>query len=133
MTKGRNIKICAHVIIGLPEETKEEIIETAKECGKLKLNGIKIHPLHIVKGTEIEKWFKEGRYKPIEMDWYIDVVIEFLRYLSPETVIQRITADCPQEFLIAPEWINQKQKLIRKIEEEMEKSNIIQGDKFKID
>jgi len=133
MTKGRNIKICAHIIIGLPEETKKEIIETGKECGKLKLDGIKIHPLHIVKNTEIEKWFREGRYKPIEMDWYIDVVIEFLRYLSPETVIQRITADCPEEFLIAPEWINQKQELIKKIEEEMEKRNISQGDRFKID
>lgn len=133
MTKGRNIKICAHIIIGLPEETKKEIIETGKECGKLKLDGIKIHPLHIVKNTEIEKWFKEGKYKPIEMDWYIDVVIEFLRYLSPETVIQRITADCPEEFLIAPEWINYKQELIKKIEEEMEKRNVIQGDRFKID
>ena len=58
MTKNRVIKICAHVIIGLPGETREEILETAKEFSRLNLNGIKIHPLHVVKGTALEKMFR---------------------------------------------------------------------------
>lgn len=127
MTKERNIKICAHVIIGLPGEGKKEIIETAKECGKLKLDGIKIHPLHIVKNTQLEKWYKEGRYTPLEMKEYVEMVISFLEYLWPNTVIQRLTADCPDEFLIAPEWIHKKQKLLKIIEEEMDEKNTYQG------
>ena len=130
MTKKRNIKICVHVIIGLPGETKDDIIETAKKCGQLQIDGIKIHPLYIVKGTELEKWYKEGKYKPMEIDWYIEVLIEFLRYLSPETVIQRITADCPNELLFAPYWLKNKQEFLKMINEEMERRDIFQADMY---
>ncbi|HRR96793.1 MAG TPA: TIGR01212 family radical SAM protein [Candidatus Ratteibacteria bacterium] len=130
MTKKRNIKICCHVIIGLPGETKEDIIETAKKCGQLKIDGIKIHPLYIVKGTELETLYKEGKYKPMKRDWYIEVLIEFLRYLSQETVIQRLTADCPNELLVAPLWLKNKQKFLKMIDEEMERRDIFQAERY---
>ena len=130
MTKGRNIKICAHVIIGLPGEGKKEIIETGKECGKLKLDGIKIHPLHVVKKTVLEKMVYEGKYRFLKMEEYVELVISFLEHLWPNTVIQRLTANCPEELLVGPEWINEKQKLLRMIDEKMEKEDTWQGKFF---
>jgi radical SAM protein (TIGR01212 family) len=126
-TKGRNIKICAHIIIGLPGETKEDILETAKECGRLKLDGIKIHPLYIVKGTALEKMFNSGKYQPLGFDRYIEIAAEFIGYLPPETVIHRFTADCPEEVLVGPLWIREKQKIIRCLEEYMLGKGLFQG------
>ena len=131
MTKNRNIKICAHVIIGLPKEGEKEIIETGREVGRLKLDGIKIHPLHVIKGTKLEEMFNSGFYKPLEMDEYINLAIKFLEYLSPKTVIQRISADCPPEFLVSPLWILRKKELLRRIDEELERRNTFQGRLFK--
>jgi radical SAM protein (TIGR01212 family) len=131
MTRKRNIKICAHVIIGLPDEDKEEIIETAKECGKLKLDGIKIHPVHVLKNTELERWYKEGKFKVMSMEEYIDLLCDFLSYLYPETIIQRLTADCDREYLVSPLWLLEKQKMLKLLEEKMEEKNIYQGKNYR--
>ncbi len=127
LTKGRNIKICAHVIIGLPGETKEDILATAKELGRLRLDGLKIHPLHIIKGTKLEELFRKGLYRPLELDEYVNLAVEFLEYLSPQTVIQRLSADCPPELLVAPLWIGEKNKVFKKIEDTLLKENRFQG------
>lgn len=125
--RSSNIKICAHIIIGLPNETKEEMLETAKALAKLKIDGVKIHPLHVVKGTKLEELFKKGKYKPLELDEYVDIVTEFLGYLPSDTVIQRLTADCPKEFLVAPEWLLEKSNVLRRIEETLKERNTYQG------
>jgi len=128
MTRKRpKIKICAHVIIGLPKETKEEMLETARALGQLKLEGIKIHPLHIIKGTKLEELFNTNLYKPLEINEYVSIVTEFLQYLWPQTVIQRITADCPRELLLAPLWILEKNKLLSEIENRLKENNSFQG------
>ena len=123
----KNIKICVHVIIGLPHETKEDILKTAEVLGRLRLDGIKIHPIHIIKGTKLEEIYKKGQYKPLELDVYVNVVVGFLEYLWADTVIQRITADCPRELLIAPMWILDKNKALGKIEEKLLQMNTFQG------
>ncbi|MCS7180459.1 MAG: TIGR01212 family radical SAM protein [bacterium] len=131
LTRKRNIKICVHVIIGLPGETKEEIIKTSKECGRLKLDGIKIHPIHILKNTELEKWYKEGKFKVMNMEEYIEILIDFLSFLYHGTIIQRLTADCDEKFLVAPSWLLQKQKMLKLLEEKMKEKNMYQGKNFK--
>ncbi len=127
MTKNRGIKICAHVILGLPGETKEDILATAGECSRLGLDGIKIHPLHVVKGTALEKMLMEGKYNPLELETYAEIAAGFLCYLNPRMVIQRLTADCPAELLAAPEWIRHKQVVLKRIEETMSENNLSQG------
>ncbi len=131
LTKKRNIKVCAHVIIGLPEEGRNEIIETAKEMARLKLDGIKIHPLHIVKGTKLEELYNKGRYKPLELEEYINLLVEFLKYLWPDTVIQRVSADCPKELLIAPEWILDKNRFLGLLDNKLKEEDIYQGRLYK--
>ncbi len=127
LTKKRNIKVCAHVIIGLPEEERDEIIETAKEMGRIKLDGVKIHPLYIIKGTRLDELFRAGLHKPLELDKFVELAIEFLKYLSPETVIQRITADCPREFLVAPSWILKKNLVLTTIAKKLIEQDLFQG------
>ncbi|MFH1245016.1 MAG: TIGR01212 family radical SAM protein [Candidatus Omnitrophota bacterium] len=123
----KNIKICAHVIIGLPGETKKDVLATARELGRLKLEGIKIHPLHVIKGTKLEEMFREGRYSPLELAEYTAMTAEFLEYLWPRTVIQRLTADCPPEFLAAPQWILNKAEVLKNIERTLIQENRFQG------
>ncbi len=131
LTRKRNVKICVHVIIGLPGETKEEIIQTGKECGRLKLDGIKIHPIHILKNTELERWYKEKRFEVMNMEQYVDILTDFLSYLYPETIIQRLTADCDKNHLVAPIWLFEKQKMLKLIEKTMKEKKIYQGKNFK--
>ncbi len=123
----KDIKICVHVILGLPGETKQMILETAKALASLKIDGIKIHPLHIIKGTKLEEMFRQGLYNPLKFDEYLDLVVEFLEYLWPETVIQRITADCSREFLVEPLWLLERDRLLEKTENALEQRNTFQG------
>ena len=123
----KNIKICVHVIIGLPYETERDILETAEILGRLKLDGIKIHPIHVIKRTKLEEIYKKKQYRPLELDAYVDLAVGFLEYLWADTVIQRITADCPRELLIAPMWIVDKNKALGKIEEKFLQMNTFQG------
>jgi len=125
--KRKGIKICAHIILGLPGETREDMFATAKELGRLKLDGVKIHPLHIIKGTKLEEQFKTGLYKPLQFEEYTRLVTEFLEYLWPDTVVQRLTADCPKELLIAPDWILQKSRVLEEIDRALVKESRFQG------
>ncbi|MDP8229728.1 MAG: TIGR01212 family radical SAM protein [Candidatus Gorgyraea atricola] len=115
--KKKDIKICAHVIIGLPFEDEGMIIETARSVASFKLDGIKIHPLHIIKSTKLEELYKAGRFQVLELEEYIDLAVKFLEHLWPGTVIQRISADCPRDLLVAPLWILDKSKVLRGIEQ----------------
>jgi len=127
-----NIKICAHVIIGLPHETEADIMETAKTLGKLKLDAIKIHPLHVIRGTKLAEMYDKGSYTSLEFDDYIRLVTGFLEYMWPRTIIQRLAADCPREFLVAPLWISEKQKVLAKIEDLLSQKDTFQGRLFRL-
>lgn len=127
-TKARpKIKICAHVIIGLPNETKEDIIATAKELGRIKIESVKIHPLHIIKGTKLEELFAQGEYYPLTENEYVDLTAQFLEYLHPQTVIQRIIADCPREFLVEPLWMMKRGTVLKNLDNHMRENGKFQG------
>ena len=119
------------MIIGLPYETEGDILETAEVLGRLKLDGVKIHPIHVIKGTKLEEIYKKRQYRPLELDAYVDLAVGFLERIWSETVIQRITADCPRELLIAPMWIVDKNKVLGKIEEKLLQTNTFQGRLYK--
>ena len=120
MTQQTDIKTCAHVILGLPGETEQDMFETAREISSLNLWGIKIHPLHVVRGTKLEEIYKKGEYEPMSLDEYTKICAGFLKILPPQTVIVRITANCPRRLLIAPEWINQNSDVLRKVKEHLQ-------------
>ena len=123
----KNIKICAHVIIGLPNETREDIMATARALSRIDLDGIKIHPLHIIKGTRLEEAFRAGSCKLLGLKEYVKLVIEFLEYIPASFIIQRLTADCPRQFLAGPLWLLEKNKVLEQIQAVFETQEKYQG------
>ncbi|HOW42277.1 MAG TPA: TIGR01212 family radical SAM protein [Candidatus Omnitrophota bacterium] len=128
--KFKRIKICAHAIVGLPFETEAMILDTARAIGQLKLDGVKIHPLHVIKGTALETLYRRGEFKPMTRDEYVDLAAKFLEYLWPQTVIQRLTADCPPDLLVAPLWLLEKQRVLSEIERHLAAQHTFQGRRF---
>ena len=129
--KDNNIFVVAHIINGLPYETKEDMINTVKHVNSLNIDAIKIHMLHIVKNTTLEKIYEKEPFHILTKDEYIDIVCDELEYLKPEIVIERITGDPIIENLITPTWLTKKFVLLNDIDKEMKKRNIYQGDKIK--
>lgn len=118
-TRARGIKICAHIILGLPNETDAMMMETAREMGRLAVDGIKIHPLYVVRSTPMEQLYRDGKYTPLTLDQYAQLAAQCVTCLHPDTVVQRFTAACPKELLVAPEWIGYKNKVVGRIEDQL--------------
>ena len=125
--KQNNIKVVAHIINGLPNETKEMMINTAKHLDKLGVDGIKIHMLHIIKDTPLEDYYKNNKFHVLTSEEYIDIVINQLEVLDPKIVIHRITGDPKKEDLIEPTWLLKKFQVLDDIDKEMVKRNTYQG------
>lgn len=126
-TKGRGIKICAHVILGLPGEEKKDMLETAEAIAGLGIDGVKIHLLYVVKGTKMESLYLNGKYRCLEQDEYAGLVCDFLELLPEEMVIQRLTGDPHRDELVAPVWSLEKAKTIALIKNTLEKRDSRQG------
>ena len=126
--REKNINVVIHIINGLPYETKDMMIETIKFLNKLDIQGIKIHMLHILKNTKLEKIYKSNPFPLLTKDQYIEIVCEQLRYLRPEIVIHRLTGDPKEDDLIEPKWTLKKIDVLNGIDKYMKKNNIFQGD-----
>lgn len=126
----RKINIIVHIINGLPYETKEMMVETVKYLNKLNINGIKIHMLHILKNTPLEKMYTKEKFHILTKEEYIEFTCEQLEHLNPNIVIHRITGDPTKEDLIEPTWLLKKFCVLNDIDKEMKKRNIYQGDKL---
>ncbi|NLY42718.1 MAG: TIGR01212 family radical SAM protein [Clostridiaceae bacterium] len=125
-----NFVSCAHVILNLPWDLTEDVIETAKIISALEVNQVKLHSLYIVKGTAMEKMYLQGDFKIISVEEYIDRVILFLEYLNPQITVQRLIGRAPEENTLFVNWGISWWKIRDKIEEEMEKRNTYQGKHF---
>ena len=125
---NKNIKVIVHIINGLPNETKEMMIETAKYVNQFNLFGLKIHMLHIMKNTPLEEYFKENPFHVLTLEEFIDITSTQLRHISTNTVIHRLTGDAPKDLLIEPFWTLKKFVVLNEIDKHMRKNNIYQGD-----
>ena len=125
----RNITTVVHIINGLPNETKKDMIETVKYLNSLNIDGIKIHMLYIIPNTPLYDLYKKQQFHILTKEEYIDIVTEQLRYLDKKIVIHRITGDPDANNLIEPKWLINKRQLLNDIDKEMLKKNIFQGDK----
>lgn len=125
--KEKGIKVCVHLIDGLPGETKEMMVESAKAVAKLRPEFVKLHLLHILKDTVMAGEYEKGEIIPLTLEEYVDIIISQLEYFSPETVIQRITGDGGRDTLIAPLWSLKKFVVLNEIDKEMIRRNTYQG------
>jgi len=115
LTRKFGIPICAHVILGLPGETKPDMMVTANKLAELKIEGIKIHLLHILKGSKLEELYRKGAIKLLEQDEYVKLAREFLSNLPPGIIVQRLTGQGSKDDHIAPFWALDKTGTIDKI------------------
>lgn len=125
--KKAGIRTCLHIINGLPGESYEDMIATAKEVGRLAPDGVKIHLLHINKDTVLEKMYLDGKYIPMEKEDYIKTVAEQLLYIPQTTVIERLTGDGDRRYLVAPLWSRDKISVLGGIDKYMTQFDIWQG------
>lgn len=128
--RERGINVVVHIINGLPYESEDKMIETAKYLNKLDIQGIKIHMLHIIKDTEMDKLYKKTNFHILSKEEYIDIVIKQLEVLREEIVINRITSDPDKDLLVEPIWLTKKCQLLNDIDKEMKKRNTYQGIKL---
>jgi uncharacterized protein len=130
MTRGRGIHICAHVILGLPGETREMMLDTARYLAGSGIDGIKLHLLYVIKHTPLDHLFLVGKYRPMAQSAYVETVCDFLELLPEQMVIQRITGDPHGSELRAPSWAGRYRETFNRIQQALARRDTFQGKKF---
>jgi radical SAM protein (TIGR01212 family) len=126
-TADRGLFICTHIIVGLPGETHEQMLETARTIATLPIDGIKIHSLLALRGTEVGRLYEEGAITLPGKDDYVATVCDILEILPPSMVIQRLTAEGYRDIYLGPDWASNKLKVLNAIDRELEKRDTYQG------
>ncbi|HBO44445.1 MAG TPA: TIGR01212 family radical SAM protein [Planctomycetaceae bacterium] len=125
--KQRGLAVGAHLILGLPDETRGDMLATADEMTRLKIESVKLHNLYVVGDTPLARDHAAGRLALPSREQYIDCVVGFLERLRPECVVHRLAGDAPPEYLIEPQWCGRKTELRAAIEAELERRDTFQG------
>jgi radical SAM protein (TIGR01212 family) len=128
--RKRGIRVCAHVILGLPGETREEMLSGAGLLNAAGVAGVKIHLLHVMRGTRLASQYLDGAVRLLDRDEYVGLVCDFLERLDPGIVVQRLTGDGNRKDLIAPLWSLQKFEVLNCIDGELERRGTRQGAGF---
>jgi radical SAM protein (TIGR01212 family) len=127
MTRNRGLKICAHVILGLPGERRRQMMQTADLLADLDVDGVKLHLLYVIRGTRLEALYREGRMRCLQQRQYVELVCDFLERLPRRMVIQRLTGDPHAQELVAPDWALRKNETLTAIQQTFEKRASWQG------
>jgi uncharacterized protein len=125
--KKRGIRVCAHVILGLPGESRPEMLSGAEFLNAAGVDGVKIHLLHVMRGTRLADQYRQGGVRLLDRDEYVGLVCDYLERLDPRIVVQRLTGDGNRQDLIAPLWSLQKFEVLNCIDRELERRGAQQG------
>jgi radical SAM protein (TIGR01212 family) len=125
--QGRGLDLCVHVILGLPNEDCADVCATAELLGGLPIHGVKIHNLHVVRGTPLETLYRHGEVRILERDEYVSLACDFIERLAETTVVHRLQGDAPPDYLVAPAWCLDKPALLAAIDAELERRDSWQG------
>ena len=129
-TKKRNIKVCAHIILGFPNETRTMMIETAKKLADLEIDSIKIHMLTVLKDSPLAKIYEKEKFYLMTMEQYAEVVCDILEVLPPNTSIQRIAGTGFSETTLEPKWVNRRFEILNYIDKILIQRNSTQAIKY---
>lgn len=128
--RDRDINVCVHLINGLPGENREMMLESAYEMSKLELHSIKLHLLHIIRGTAMAEEYLRGEFAALTLEEYVDIICGQLELLPPELIIQRVTGDGARDTLIAPLWSLKKFVVMNEIDKKLARDDTMQGSKY---
>lgn len=123
----RGIRVCAHIILGLPGESREEMLSGAEFLNRCGVEGVKIHLLHVMRGTRLAELYQAGEVPLLDRDSYVGLACDFLERLDPKIVVQRLTGDGNRKDLIAPLWSLAKFEVLNCIDHELERRKTRQG------
>lgn len=126
----RNLPVIVHLILGLPGESGQDVLESVKYVNRLPVSGIKLQLLHVLKGTDLAEDYRSGRFQVLSREDYLDLVMECVAHLRPDIVIHRLTGDGPKNLLIAPAWSSGKRSVLNELHHLMAVRGIRQGAKY---
>lgn len=128
-TARRGINNCAHLILGLPGETRNDWLEQARVISKLPVNNLKLHQLQIHRGTVLEKLYEKDpeQFKLFSAEEYVDLIVDYLELLNPYIIVERFISQAPPELLIAPRWGLKNFEFVARVEKKLKDRNTWQG------
>lgn len=124
---SHNINVVVHLILGLPGETKEDVLESVSYVTSKKISGIKLQLLQVLKHTDLEVMYNQGDYEPLDFETYVDWIIDSIAITPPEVVIHRVTGDAPWKLLVAPSYSTDKKNNLNKLLKAFKDRKIVQG------
>lgn len=130
-SRGRGFEICAHIMLGLPGETRDDMLATAAEVARLGFDAVKIHNLYAVERTPLAEQLRSGQVKLLERDEYIAVLVDFIERLPPQMVVERLTGEAPPDYFVAPAWCLDKPALRQAIDLEFTRRDSWQGKRWR--
>lgn len=125
--RRRHLEVIVHTILGLPGETRDDILSTMEYLNKMDIQGIKLQMLHVLAGTDLAEEYAKGVFRVYERDEYLDLLTDCLEHLSPSIVIHRMTGDGPKDLLIAPQWTSRKREVLNLLHHRMKERRSFQG------
>ncbi|MEZ4484461.1 MAG: TIGR01212 family radical SAM protein [Syntrophotaleaceae bacterium] len=128
--KARGLRVCVHLIIGLPGESRDDILASAEEMARLVVEGIKLHLLHVLDGTGLGDLYRQNEIAILQQEEYISLVADMVERLPPQTLIHRLTGDGPRDRLLAPLWSLNKWEVLNAIDAEFRRRGTIQGSRY---
>jgi radical SAM protein (TIGR01212 family) len=131
-TRDRGLHVGVHIILGIPGETCQDMLATADELARLRIHSVKIHNLYVAKDTKLEQLFNAGQLPLATEAEYVDYVVRFLERLPGHCAIDRLSSDCPADYLVAPQWATEKARVRRAVEAELERRDTWQGKRFRL-
>ena len=126
-SKGRGLRLCVHLILGFPGESRDEILQTPELLNRLGIDGVKLHNLHVIKNTGLEEHYRSGAFTLLSREDYVSLVIDFLELLDPEMVIHRLSGETYRELTVAPDWSVNKMATHSALQSELERRDAWQG------
>lgn len=125
--RSMGLKLCTHLILGLPGEGPQEWRETLRQVLESGTDGLKFHPLHVVKGSQLAAQWKRGEYAPLDLETYVNAVADLLETVPPGIAMHRLTGTASADVLLAPAWCEWKWKVLNAIETELRRRGTRQG------
>jgi radical SAM protein (TIGR01212 family) len=132
LLKTRDVSVVAHVILGLPGESMKDMMRTADFLNREGVDGVKIHNLHVLKGTRLEEWYEQGKIEIPALETYAQWVASFLERLKPSIFIHRVNGHAPKNITVAPQWSINKLAIFNAVERELERRNSYQGKTYSL-
>jgi radical SAM protein (TIGR01212 family) len=129
-SRGRGFEICVHIILGLPGESHEDMMATARELARVGVDAVKIHNLYAVRNTRLADEVAAGQVRLMDRETYVRTLVDFVELLPPSVVVERISGDAPPDYFVGPAWCLDKHAVRRAIEAEFNRRDSWQGDAF---